>query len=484
MKFSVIAKVLGILLMFFSLSMLTPIPVSLYYHLHDSWPFFTAFAITFGMGAALWFPTRHTEQELRTRDGFIVVFLVWFVLGVFGALPFMLSYAPHIPWSDALFESVSGLTTTGATTLVQIDGLPQPILYYRSQLQFLGGMGIIVLAVAIMPLIGVGGMQLYKAEMTGPMKENKITPRITETAKALWLIYVGLNIICTLAYWAGGMSLFDAICYAFSTISTGGYAPHNVSMAYYPNATIYILSIIFMIIGGTNFSLHFLAMRRLTLRFYWKDPEFRAYIWFFGIVSLIVCSTLYIEGTVPSGGQALLNGIFQVVSFGTTTGFTSDSNYAIWPLFLPILLLLMGMVGACSGSTTGGIKIVRALLFKKQIGREMNQLIHPQGTFPVKLGEQVIPDRVMTGVWAFISAYLVIFLLMLLALMATGLDLVTAFSALATCIANIGPGLGQVAASFSTISPLARWILTFAMLIGRLEVFTVLVLLSPAFWRR
>lgn len=484
MKFSITAKVLGILLMFFSLSMLTPVLVSFYYHDGDSRPFIIAFLITVLTGLFLWLPTRRTEQELRTRDGFIIVFLMWFVLGLFGALPFMLSYAPHVPWTDALFESVSGLTTTGATALVQIDGLPRSVLYYRNQLQFLGGMGIIVLAVAIMPLIGVGGMQLFKAEATGPMKENKLTPRITETAKALWAIYVGLNIICALSYWGVGMTPFDAICYAFGTISTGGYAPHNASIAYYPHAAVYIVSIVFMLLGGINFSLHYIAFKKRSLKGYWRDGECRNYLLIFLAVSIVVSFVLYIFDVYHSLWQAFLNGFYQVVSFGTTTGFTSTATYDVWPLFVPILLLFMGMMGACSGSTTGGIKIIRALLLKKQIVREMNYLIHPSGTFPVKLNEQVIPDRVISGVWAFIAAYLVVFIVMWLMLMATGESLETSFSALATCISNTGPGLGEVSSNFSTVSSAARWILTFAMLIGRLEVFTVLVLLSPAFWRR
>ncbi len=484
MRFMVTAKLLGVLLMLFSISMLTPIPVSMYYHNHDASPFLVAFAITLITGFVLWMLGLRSKQVLRTRDGFIIVFAMWFVLGIFGSLPFMLSYSPHIPLSDAFFETISGLTTTGATALKQIDGLPQAILYYRQQLQFLGGMGIIVLAVAVMPLIGVGGMQLYKAETTGPMKDNKLTPRITETAKALWLIYVGLNIACALAYWICGMTPFDAIGYAFATISTGGFATHDASIAYYHTDLIYIVSIIFMLLGGTNFSLHFIAFRRLRLKPYWQDAEFRAYIYIFFSLSLVVGLVLYFSHLEGGLTNAIIAGFYQVISFGTTTGFVSDSHYPNWPLFLPLLLIFVAMLGACAGSTTGGIKVIRAVLFQRQVGCEVKRLIHPNGTFPLKLGNQVVPASVMSSVWAFLSAYILIFIVLWLALMATGENMITAFSGLATCIANAGPGLGAVSNNFAGVTPLARWILSIAMLIGRLEVFTVLVLLSPHFWRR
>ena len=484
MKLKITSKILGILLMFFSISMLTPIPVAIYFKDGDISPFWIAFAITIATGFLLWLYGHGTKQELRTRDGFLIVFLMWFVLGAFGALPFMLSYSPHIAWTDALFESVSGLTTTGATTLTNIDAIPRAVLYYRQQLQFLGGMGIIVLGIAIMPLIGVGGMQLYKAETTGPMKDNKITPRITETAKALWLIYVGLNIACAIAYWACGMSWFDAIGYAFATISTGGFAPHNASIAFYHSDILYIVSMVFMLLGGTNFSLHFLAFRKLRWKSYWRDAEFRGYIYIFLVVSVIVSLFLRTTGTYHSTWQAFINGFYEVISFGTTTGFTTTSTYAIWPLFIPILLLIIGLLGACAGSTTGGIKVIRGLLLRKQISQEIKRLIHPHGMFPVKLGQRVVPERVMNGVWAFISAYLLIFIVLWMVLMATGENALTSFSALATCIANVGPGLGKVASNFASITPAAQWVLVIAMLVGRLEIFTVLVLLSPSFWRR
>lgn len=483
MKLRITAKVLGILLMIFSISMLTPVPVSLHFHNHDVMPFVDAFSITWLTGFVLWLIGHRSKQELRTRDGFLIVFLMWFVLGAFGALPFMLSYSPSIPWSDALFESVSGLTTTGATTLQHIDQIPQAVLYYRQQLQFLGGMGIIVLAVAIMPMIGVGGMQLYKAETTGPMKENKLTPRITETAKALWLIYVILNLACIIGYWLCGMSIFDAVNFAFATVSTGGYAPHNSSIAYYHTNATYIVSIIFMLLGAANFSLHYLAFWKMRFKVYWENYEFRAYVMLYAVASLVVMVVLIVTGVYHHFGQALLNSVYQVVSFATTTGFVTNAGFTTWPLFVPILLLLMGMIGGCAGSTTGGIKLIRVILYQRQISREIKHLIHPHGTFPLKLGKQLVPERVMSSAWAFLAAYIVIFVMIWLALMATGMDITTSFSAVATCISNTGPGLGEVSNNFAGIGATARWILTLAMLIGRLEVFTVLVLFSPAFWR-
>jgi len=484
MRFRCSAKVLGVMLMFFSVSMLTPIGVSMYYHEHQASAFLLSFFITFATGLLLWLVGRGTQQELRTRDGFLIVFLMWAVLGIYGALPFWIIIGPYFHWSDCLFESISGLTTTGATALSAIDGLPRSILYYRQQLQFLGGMGIIVLAVAVMPLIGVGGMQLYKAETTGPMKDNKLTPRITETAKALWIIYVGLTILCALFFWAGGMSLFDAIGFAFGTISTGGYAPHDASIAFYHSDIINMICIVFMILGGTNFSLHYVALNRLSLKAYWRDSEFRAYLTVIGVAGFITSLILFLSRYHHAVGNSLLNGFFQVVSFLTTTGFVTDSQYFNWPLFLPLMLMFLGIIGACAGSTTGGIKMIRCILFRRQIGREIDRLIHPHGTFPLKLGGQVIPDRVISSVWAFLAAYIIIFITLWLLLMATGLDMVTAFSALATCISNTGPGLGAVSSNFGAISGTARWLLSLAMLLGRLEVFTVLVLLSPTFWRR
>ncbi len=485
MGVKITAKIFGILLMFFSLSMLTPVGVSYYYQEHNSLPFLTAFAISFCIGLCLWFPHRKVKQELPIRSGFIIVFLTWAILCLFGALPFLLSYEPHLGFTRAFFEATSAITTVGATTLTDLDSLPKSVLFYRQQMQFLGGMGVIVLAIAVMPLLGIGGTQLFKAEVTGPSKENKITPRITDTAKALWIIYVGLNVLCALAYWLCGMSGFDAICYAFSTVATGGAAPHNAGINYYPYTSVYIVCMIFMFLGGTNFSLHYLVFHQKNLKTYWLNLESRTYLLLVLILGAITSMVLWVYNPQHQTWHHLvLEGYFQVISFISTTGYVNDSLFSLWPSFLPLLLILIGIAGGCSGSTSGGIKIARVLVIFKQVTREIRQLIHPQGVFPVKLGDQVISQGIANRVWAFLSAYVVIFVLLWLLLVATGVSIEQAFYAIASCLSNVGTGLGSVASSFKSFHKPALWVLASAMLIGRLDIFTVLVLLSPSFWKR
>ncbi|MBT6207444.1 MAG: potassium transporter [Francisellaceae bacterium] len=484
MKIFTSAKITGILLIFFSISMLTPIIPGVYFEDNNAMPFIISWLITFITGLILWFPNREYQVELRTRDGFLIVFITWIVLSVFGSLPFVLSYQPHIDLSKGVFEAISGLTTTGASTLIGVDILPKSVLYYRQQLQFLGGMGIIVLAVAIMPLIGVGGMQLYKAEIAGPMKEAKITPRITQTAKLLWIVYILLTIISIIAYYAAGMSWFDAICYGFASISTGGYSPHDASIAYFNSKPIYWLCILFMLLGGVNFSLHYLGLFKGKYKVYWRNLECRHFIMSVIVITIITIFILYYYKVDLQAHWIILDALFQVVSFATTTGFVSDNNYYQWPSIMPILLLLIGTVGSCSGSTTGGVKFIRAMLVRRQITREIKQLIHPSGQFIVKIYNEPVPDRVMSGVWSFISASIAIFVfLLLLLILVNPIDLITATSALIACMANIGPGLGKVHETFEILSDPQLWILSFAMLVGRLEIFTLLVLLSPSFWR-
>jgi len=481
----VVQRLLGVLLMLFSATLLPPVFVGLWFDDGAVLPFLIGFGLTALLGAVIWLPVRTIRRELRLRDGFLVVALFWSVLGLFGALPFLLtSFEPVMPMSfiDALFESLSGLTTTGATVMVGLDNLPHSILYYRQQLQWLGGMGIIVLAVAVLPMLGIGGMQLYRAETPGPVKDSKLTPRITETAKALWYIYLGLTIACMLAYRLAGMDWFDALGHAFSTVAIGGFSTHDDSIGYFKDPSVMLVGIVFMFISGVNFALHFLAMRTWNWRAYLRDAEFRAYAKSLCVVALV--TILYLQFTHTFEGQeALLHGVFQVVSIATTTGFTT-AEYFAWPGFLPVLLLFTSFVGACAGSTGGGMKVMRMLLLYKQGKREILRLIHPAAHVPVKLGNKPVPERVIGAVWGFFALYVATFTVMLLALMATGLDQVTAFSAVAACINNLGPGLGDVGANFASISDPAKAILTFAMLLGRLEIFTLLVLLTPAFWRR
>ncbi len=469
--------------MVFSVAMLPPIFVSWLYDDGAALPFFMAFSITLIVGLFVWFPVRNVINDLRLRDGFLVVVMFWSVLGLVGALPFILSGDPNMSVTDAVFESLSGLTTTGATVITGIDHLPHSILYYRQQLQWLGGMGIIVLAVAILPMLGIGGMQLYRAETPGPMKDNKLTPRITETAKALWYIYLGLTVACATAYWLAGMSGFDAIAHSFSTVAIGGFSTHDASIGYFNSPLIEGVAVVFMLLAGVNFALHFLAWRSVSVVPYLKDPECRAYFSILFLVAVITVAYLYFTGTYSTFGHALHNGIFQAVSIGTTTGFTT-AEYHYWPGFLPILLLLISFIGGCAGSTGGGMKVIRFLLLLKQGGREIKRLIHPSAQIPVRVGRNVMNDRVVDAVWGFFSLYVVCFCVMSVVLAATGLDFVTAFSAVAACMNNLGPGLGEVGSNYVAINDVAKWVLCFAMLLGRLEIFTLLVLLTPSFWRR
>ncbi len=483
MQLTVIQRIFGMLLLVFSFTMLPPAAVGWLFGDGDITPFLHAFGYTFFTGLAFWMPVMHVRKELRSRDGFVVVVLFWVVLGLFGALPFMLSVNPHIALTDAVFESVSGLTTTGATVLTGIDSLPHSILWYRQQLQWLGGMGIIVLAVAVLPMLGVGGMQLYRAETPGPMKDTKLTPRITETAKALWYIYLSLTIACALAYWAAGMSGFDAIGHAFSTVAIGGFSTHDANIGYFHSPTIEIIAVVFMLLAGMNFALHFVAWRRRSLRPYLLDEEVRTYLYLLVLAALITTVYLYFSGTFPTLGGALHHGIFQAVSIGTTAGFTT-TDYFNWPTFLPVMLLFLSFIGGCAGSTGGGMKVIRFLLLLKQGVREVTRLIHPAAQIPIKVSGKAMPFSVVDAVWGFFAAYVATFSIMLLALMATGLDQVTAFSAVAACMNNLGPGLGTVGAHYAGVSDVAKWILCLAMLLGRLEIFTLLVLMSRTFWRR
>ena len=484
MQLFVIQRIIGILLMVFSFTMIPPMVVSVIYLDGVFEPFFNAFAITLITGMIAWLPVKTFKQELRLRDGFIIVALFWIVLASFGAIPFLLSSQLDISFTDAFFESLSGLTTTGATVIQGLDELPKSILYYRQQLQWLGGMGIIVLAVAIMPMLGVGGMQLYKAETPGPMKDTKLTPRITETAKALWYIYLSLTIACAAAYWLAGMDAFDAIGHSFATISIGGFSTHDASMGYFNNKPmVELVAIVFMLISGVNFSLHFLSWRSRSLTMYLKDSEFKTYVSLLTAITIISAVYLYYTNHFIAPERALLHGMFQAVSIGTTTGFVTH-EYHNWPGFLPVLLLFSSFIGACAGSTGGGMKMIRFLLLLKQGMREIMRLIHPNAVIPIKIGGKPLSDRIVQAVWGFFSAYVATFSIILLLLLLTGLDQISAFSATAATMNNLGPGLNEVGSNYAGVSDIAKWILSFSMLLGRLEIFTLLVLFTPAFWRR
>lgn len=483
MQFLTIQRILGILLSLFSITMLPAAAVSLYYQDGSVNAFMNAFVLLLLTGIIFWFPARKHRKELKIRDGFIVVVMFWIALGVSGALPFFLTEVPKMTFTDAVFESMSGLTTTGATVLTHLDTLPEAVLFYRQFLQWLGGMGIVVLAVAILPLLGVGGMQLYRAETPGPMKDSKLTPRITETAKALWYIYLSLTVGCAVAFNLAGMSWFDAIGHSFSTVAIGGFSTHDASVGYFNSATIEMVTVLFMLLAGMNFSLHFLAWRHRSIRHYWADSELRTYVSILVIISIVTSTYLYFNHTFENPWTALHHGIFQAVSIGTTTGFTT-TDYSLWPGFLPILLLMASYIGGCAGSTGGGMKVIRVMLLFKQGYREVLRLIHPNAIFAIKVNNKALPAKVVGAVWGFLALYVFCFSIMYLFLMATGLDIVTSFSAVTACLNNLGPGLGEVGANYSSINSPAKWVLCIAMLLGRLEIFTLLVVLTPAFWRR
>ena len=473
-------RILGLLLMLFSLTMLPPIGISVIFEDGQIPLFGAAAGLVFGAGFISWLPARRQKRDLRIRDGFVITVLFWLVLGSAGSVPLALSEQLNLSMTDALFESISGLTTTGATVIVGLDHLPKSVLFYRQQLQWLGGMGIVVLAVAILPMLGIGGMQLYRAETPGPVKDAKLSPRIAETAKALWLIYLSLTAACALAYWISGMAIFDAICHAFSTIAIGGFSPYDASIGHFNSVSIETVAIVFMVISGMNFSLHFIAWHNNSLKHYLHDPEWKTYLLFLFGLSLLISLALVENGTYPVN-EAFRKGIFEVVSIATTTGFTT-ADYASWPTFIPFLLLMSAFIGACAGSTGGGIKIIRMLLLYKQGSREIKRLIHPNAVIPIKLGRKPVGSRVIDAVWGFLAAYVLIFAVLMLVCMALGEDPITAYSAVGACLNNLGPGLGDATLNYSTLSDGTKYVLSFAMLLGRLELFTLLVVLSPSFW--
>ena len=481
MHLSVIFRITGTLLTCFSATFIPPMLVALYFSEQTLHTFSIALLLTLGCGLCMWLPLRG-NRELRGGDGFLITALFYLGLGLFGAIPFLLAPNLNLTFVDAVFESMSGLTTTGATVLVNLDDMPKSLLFYRQQLQWFGGMGIIVLAVAIFPMLGIGGMQLYRTESPGPVKDNKLTPRITETAKALWYIYLSLTVACAFAYWYAGMSVFDAISHSFATVAIGGFSTHDASMGFFNSPAIEAVACVFMVLSGINFGLHFLVWRRKDLRLYLADHEVRTYFLMLLFVGFAVVSILL--NTPDTQDSALRHGIFQTISFATTTGFVTE-NVSQWPAAAPTLLLLAAFAGGCAGSTAGGIKLVRVLMIYLQGMREVRRLIHPNGVFPIKLGKTPVSDRLIESVWSFFSVYVLIFLLSVTVIMlSSDLDFLTAFSAVGATLNNLGPGLGDVANNYAGLDTGVKWVLMFNMMLGRLEIFTLLVLLTPAYWRR
>ena len=479
-----VVNVFSTVVMIFALTMAAPLIVAYIYNDAALLTYDESIVITFTSGVLMRLTTMHQRRELQPRDGFLLVFLVWTILPAFATLPLML-YIHDLSFTDAYFETVSGITTTGATTLSNLDQLPRSINFWRCELVWLGGMGLIVLAVAILPLLGVGGMQLYKAETPGPMKDAKLTPRITETAKGLWLVYAGITLACILAYRWAGMSWFDAICHAFSTMGLGGFSTHDASYAFFDSPLIEGVAIVFMLIAGMNFATHFLAWRQKSLRPYALDPEAR---WFL-IITLASCAGvawyLWHFAVYRDFLTALRYASFNLVSIATTTGY-ANTDYNLWPAFVPLWMLFLCCFVSCSGSTGGGIKMIRAQLLVRQGLREMVKLVHPSAQVPVKLGGQVVPNPIVFAVLAFMSIYGACVVAMTFLLLVTGLDFITAFSAVIASINNTGPGLNQVgpATNYAVLTDFQTWVCTIAMLLGRLELFTLLIIFTPAFWRR
>lgn len=481
-----IIRIIGILVMCFSGTMLIPAFVALIYGDGGGKAFMQAFMLSLTAGTLLWWPCHHHKQELRSRDGFLIVVAFWFVLGGLATLPLLLFDAPHLTVASAVFEAFSGLTTTGATVMTGLDNLPKAILFYRQFLQWLGGMGIIVLAIAIIPLLGIGGMQLYRAEMSGPMKEQKIRPRIAETAKVLWMIYLSLTLSCALAYWLAGMSVFDAITHSFSTVSIGGFSTHDASIGYFNSPLINGITVLFLLVSACNFGLHFRAFstigRENFFKIYLRDPEFRFFISIQVILVVVCTSVMWGHSYFKTSWQDFEQVLFQAVSISTTTGYTT-SDFATWPSFVPVLLISASFMGGCAGSVGGGLRVARVLVLYLQGKRELKRVVHPNLVYPIKWGKNVLDERVIGSIWAFFSAYILVFLICLFGVIACGVEPFNAFNAVLASINNLGPGLGAVSSNMIAIPDSAKWILTIAMVCGRLEIFTLLALFTPAFWR-
>lgn len=481
MHWAAITRLFGVLLLIYSLGFIPSIGVSLLYDDGEWQVFSLSLLITAISGLILWLPNIKCRDELSVRDGFLVVTLFWGVLGIIGALPFILGI--HLGLTDAIFESVSGFTTAGATVIQGLDRLPASILYHRQQIQWLGGMGIIVLAVAILPLLGVGGMKLYRAESSGVSKQEKLTPRITETARALWLIYLALTITCAISYWYAGMTMFDAVGHAFSTVATGGFSTHDDSIAYYDSPMIESIAIVFMLAGGINFAIHFTAWKRWSLHTYINDPEVRMYGLITLFATLFIALSLYFAGAYVSSVESFRHSAFQVVSVLTSTGF-STVDFSHWPVHVPLSLVILSFTGGCAGSTAGGIKVLRIMLLAKIGLKQLFQLAHPHAVTVVKLGKRAVSEDVLFSLWGFYVLYIISTLILTVAMMSAGLDLESAFGAVVATINLLGPGLGDVSVNFASVSPVVKWLGVVAMLIGRLEVFTLLILFLPAYWRQ
>jgi len=480
-----VLRVLSLVLMIFSATMLVPWGVSYWLKDGAQFAYDEGIVITLSSGTLLWFFTRHHKRELRIKDGFLLVVLAWTVVPAFATIPLLAYFWPRLSFTDAYFEAVSGMTTTGATVLEGLDKLPYSINFWRGELVWLGGMGLIVLVVAILPLLGVGGRQIFKAEAPGPMKDSKLTPRMTETAKGLWLVYLALTVACALSLKWAGMDWQDAVMHCFSIMGLGGFSTHDASFGHFNSVAIEVVSIFFMTLCGMNFATHFVALRGRSARPYWFDPEIRWYLFAMYTGVLLVTYYLWAMGTYPDFWTALRFAAFNTVSIATTTGF-ANTDYNLWPMFAPLWMLFMSSFITCSGSTGGGIKLVRAMILYKQVFLEILRAMHPSVVRPIKLAGQPLPANIVYAVLAFGFMYMVTLVSLTLVMAFSGLDIITGFSAVVACVNNTGPGLNQVgpATTFAVLNDFQTWVCTFGMLLGRLEIFTLLVVLSPAFWEK
>ncbi|MDQ1237328.1 MAG: TrkH family potassium uptake protein [Wigglesworthia glossinidia] len=482
MHFRTICRIVGLLIIIFSVTMIFPSIVSLIYQDGTGIAFIKTFICAQIIGFFFWIPNLREKNELQSRESFLIVVLFWIVLGSVGALPFLFVKYPNLSITDAFFESFSGLTTTGATILFNLDKLPESILFYRQMLQWFGGMGIIVLALAILPMLGAGGMQLYKAEMPGPIKDNKMRPRIAETAKTLWLIYVALTFLCALSLWGAGLPIFEAITHSFSTVSIGGFSTHDSNIGFYKNTNVEIIIAVFLIISGCNYSLHFAAFSKKKIKVYYQDTEFRVFVFMQIALILISFVTLCSTNINISNLEIFKKVYFQVISMSTTAGFTTD-KIVNWPTFLPILLIFASCIGSCSGSTGGGIKVIRIILLYLQGSKELKKLVHPNAIYSIKIDDHALSNKILKNIWGFFLAYILIFIVSALLIIATGVDYCSAFSSVAAALNNVGIGFGIVENNFSSLYNTSKWILILTMLFGRLEIFTLLILFTPTFWR-
>ncbi|HQQ69387.1 MAG TPA: potassium transporter TrkG [Alicycliphilus sp.] len=482
-----VLRVLGMLLCMFALAMGLP-GVASWWQQEAVWRVYPlSIALTLGAGLLLWWLLRSYRQELQPRHGVILVTLVWVLLPLSASLPLWLAMGQigrPISFTHAYFEAVSGLTTTGSSVLSGLDGLPLSVNLWRTFLQWMGGMGILILAVAVLPMLGVGGSQLFKAEAAGPIKDTKLTPRMTETAKGLWGVYAGFSVLCAIAFWAAGMSPMDALMHMFTTVSLGGLSSHDASFAFFDSPLLEAVAVFFMLVASCNFALYFVALRKGHWQSFWCDPEVRATLAVLVGGGLLVALLLWAKG-VYGPLAALRHGMFHVVSVATTTGFATV-DYLAWPVFAPVFMLLLSGVATSAGSTGGGIKMVRMLILVQQTRRELTRLVHPRAVQPVLLGGRVVDSRMIFSVMAFMLVYGATVIVLSMVLLLTDLDPLTAFSAVLASVNCAGPGLGQIGPSsnYAGLSDFQVWVCTLGMLLGRLEILSFMALLSPAFWRR